>query len=193
MKHKKVVHIKAEIKPQMPTTSDMGSLSKETDKKDMQSVTQPMYIYTDIICIYVNIHSINQCCQYEVATENVERALFETYGVSSLEIYSDIAYTIPEFGRCIYLKISFRHLHILLEEYAKKYYSFDYDVIFNHGTPEDVSDLDNDKYDTVVKIDRRVVGEEAFKAIARMYIGKDVDISDIGYIQIQAPVVEYGR
>jgi len=38
-----------------------------------------------------------------------------------------------------------------------------------------------------------VVGEEAFKAIARMYIGKDVDISDIGYIQIQAPVVEYGK
>ena len=183
MEHKKVVRVKA-----------IPQNAKTTTPEVVQNPNiQPMYIFKDHVSVYVTIRTLEQCHQYEVATDDVERRLFEVYGVSSLEICSDLTSIVPKFNRYLTLRISLEQIPVLLEEYAKKYYLFEYDVVFDYGTSADVASLDKDQYSTIAKIDRRVVGEEAFKAIARLYIGEDADISDIGYIQIQAPIVEYGK
>ena len=183
MEHKKIVHVKATTRPRVPT--------KPEDCK--ASTTQPMYINTEFVTIYITAPSYEQCCQLELATENVERSLFETYGMSSLDLRADTTYILPNFRRDLVMKISLKHLPVLLEEYAKKYYYFEYDVVFDYGASADVAGKDKGHYATVARIDRKEVGEEAFKLFANMYIGENADISDIGYIQIQAPVVEYGK
>lgn len=177
---KKIIPVKATTKPR-----SVSACSEQVKKCINYSF---MYIDTEYVSVIANMHSIDQMYQFETATENAERRLYELYGMSNIEICSDAASMIhPE--RCILMQIPLKHLSVLLEEYAKKYYHFEYDVIPNYGTL-----VENDKqYSKIAKINRNEVGEEAFKAIAKMYIGDNVDISDIGYIQIQAPIVEYGK
>ena len=168
---------------------------QETTKYEanMEPTTKPMYINTEYVSIYIVVQSIEQSYQFELATDNAERRLYEEFGRSGIDLRLDTTYFLPNYRRDVVMKVLIKHLPILLEEYAKKYYHFEYDVIFDYGASADINGEDKDQYATVAKIDRHIVGEEAFKMFAKMYIGEDVDISDIGYIQIQAPIVEYGK
>ena len=184
MQHKKIVHVKATTRP------------KETTKPEVPNAaptTQPMFINTGFVTIYIAVESIEQNRQLEIATYDAESRLYEEFGVSGIDIRADTTCILPNYRRDIVMKLPIKHLPILLEEYVKKYYHFKYDVVFDYGTSTDIDDKDKDHYATVARIDRCTIGEEAFKMFAKMYIGEDVDISDIGYIQIQAPIVEYGK
>lgn len=183
MQYKKIV-LKATMKP------------RETTKPECSNVaptTQPMLINTEYVTIYIGVQSIEQNCQFELATENAERSMYEEFGRSGIDFRADATYILPDYRRDIVMKVHIKYLPILLEEYAKKYYHFEYDVVFDYGASADIAGKDKEQYAAVARIDRRIVGDEAFKMFAKMYIGEDVDISDIGYIQIQAPVVEYGK
>lgn len=184
MQHKKIVHVKATMRPREATKPEGANVA---------STTQPMLINTEFVTIYIAIESIEQTRQLEIATYNAESHLYEEFGVSGIDIRADRTYILPNYKRDIVMKLPIKHLPILLEEYAKKHYHFEYDVVFDYGTSADICGKDKDQYTTVARIDRRIVGEEAFKMFAKMYIGEDADISDIGYIQIQAPVIEYGK
>ena len=184
MQHKKIVHVKATTKPRETTEPEVSNVAP---------TTQPMFINTEFVTIYICAQSIEQTHQIELATDNAERRLYEEFGVSGIDLRADTTYILPDYRRDIVMKVPIKHLPILLEEYAKKHYNFEYDVVFDYGASADINGKDKDQYATVARIDRNIVGEEAFKMFAKMYIGEDADISDIGYIQIQAPIVEYGK
>lgn len=183
MEHKKIVHVKATVK------------LRETTKPEAKSepTQQSMFINAQYVTIYIGIETVQQNNQFEIAMENVERTLYENFGRSSIGCKADTTCILPDFRRDIVIKVSLKELPVILDEFAKKYYHFEYDIVFDYGTSADLCGDDKDQYNTIARIDRRVVGEEAFKLFAKMYIGEDVDISDIGYIQIQAPIVEYGK
>ena len=183
MEHKKIIHVKAIVKTRETTKSESKS----------EPTQQPMFINTEYVTIYIGIETVQQSNQFEIAMENVERVLYEIFGRSSIDYKADINYILPDFRRDIVMKVSLKDLPSLLDEFAKNYYHFKYDIVFDYGTSADLCDEDKDQYNTIARIDRRIVGEEAFKLFAKMYIGEDADISDIGYIQIQAPIVEYGK
>lgn len=184
MEHKKIVHVKATTRP------------RETTKPETSNVahaSQPMFINTEFVTIYIAVKSIEQTRQLDIATYNAESRFYEEFGVSGIDIRADTTYILPNYKRDVVMKLPIKYLPILLEEYAKKHYHFEYDVVFDYGASADIPGKDKDQYATVARIDRHIVGDEAFKMFAEMYIGEDTDISDIGYIQIQAPIVEYGK
>lgn len=186
MQHRKIVHVKAVTKP-MDTTNQVSITAP---------IAKPMSINTEYVIVYVGIQSIDQSYKFEIATSNAEDRLYEKFGKSGIDIRADTTYILPtftDFKRDVVMKVHIKHLPILLEEYAKECYHFEYDVVFDYGVSSDINGEDKDQYATVARIDKTIVGDEVFKMFAKMYIGEDLDISDIGYIQIQAPVVEYGK
>ena len=185
-KKKNVKHIKAIIRKSTDNVSKVES-AKETAK------ISHMYLNTAYASIYIEISSIEQCYQFDVALDNIERYIYTQFGRSSLEIRADLTSVIPQYGRFLVIKISLSQISLLLEEFAKAIYNFKYDVIFDYGTSADMAGKDRDNYNTVLRISRADIGDKAFEALAKIYVGDDAKIDDIGYIQIQAPTVQYGK
>lgn len=72
--------------------------------------------------VWVYTYSISQSIQYDIATENIERRLYESHGYSSIKVFSD---KMENILRTIRFTINAKQVPILLDEYLKDYYNFD--------------------------------------------------------------------